>query len=314
MNTPRFSVTIPAYKHKFLKECIDSILSQTYMDFELIIVNDASPEDIGTVVSAYRDPRIRYYINEKNCGAINVVDNWNKCLEYAKGKYIICMGDDDKLMPNCLEEYSRLIVRYPDLDAFHGRVARINDDSKIIDIMPDWAEHESVYSLMRHRFLRRQQYIGDFCYRTEKLRALGGYFKLPMAWDSDDITSFMMSVPMGIANTNKVCFLYRVNAFTISNTGSNEIKLEAISQAETWLKDFIQKLSPKTFEEQEEYKMLPRLMRQSIDTERTILVYSSYQSSVFNIFKWLKSKKKFKLTNKHIIKALLQYINNKNNR
>ena len=133
MNTPRFSVTIPAYKHKFLKECIDSILSQTYMDFELIIVNDASPEDIGTVVSAYRDPRIRYYINEKNCGAINVVDNWNKCLEYAKGKYIICMGDDDKLMPNCLEEYSRLIVRYPDLDAFHGRVARITDDSKIID-------------------------------------------------------------------------------------------------------------------------------------------------------------------------------------
>ena len=98
-----FSITIPAYKAKYLNECIDSILAQTYKDFELVIVNDASPEDLDSIVNQYIDSRIRYYVNEKNCGAINVVDNWNKCLEYAKGEFIICMGDDDKLMPNCLE-------------------------------------------------------------------------------------------------------------------------------------------------------------------------------------------------------------------
>ena len=49
----KFSIAIPAFKAKYLKECIDSILAQTYKDFELIIVNDASPEDIDSVVKPY---------------------------------------------------------------------------------------------------------------------------------------------------------------------------------------------------------------------------------------------------------------------
>ena len=81
----RFSVTIPAYKGKYLRECIDSVLAQTFTDFELVIVNDASPEDLGAIVNSYHDERVRYYVNETNCGAVDVVDNWNKCLEYATG-------------------------------------------------------------------------------------------------------------------------------------------------------------------------------------------------------------------------------------
>ena len=81
----KFSVTIPAYKVKYLKEAIDSVLAQTFHDFELIIVNDASPYDIDSVLSQYNDPRIIYKKNESNCGAKNVVDNWNICLSYATG-------------------------------------------------------------------------------------------------------------------------------------------------------------------------------------------------------------------------------------
>ena len=68
----KFSITIPAYKQKFLAEAIDSCLTQTYKDFELIIVNDHSPENLDAVVSQYDNPRIRYYVNEKNCGAVEV--------------------------------------------------------------------------------------------------------------------------------------------------------------------------------------------------------------------------------------------------
>lgn len=310
----KFSITIPAYKAKYLKECIDSIIAQTYKDFELIIVNDASPEGLDSIVKQYTDARIRYYVNEKNCGAINVVDNWNKCLEYAKGEFIICMGDDDKLMPNCLEEYVKLIDKYPELDAFHARVIRIDDNSEIIDILEDRAEHETIYSFMRHRFNRRQQYIGDFCFRTSKLRSMGGYYKLPMAWDSDDITTFMMTVPFGIANTNKASFMYRVNPFTISNTGNNFIKLKAINQANKWLESFMKKLSPVSLEDIEEYKLLNKLAKKSIDIEKTIIIYSSYQSSIFNVFTWIRHKKDYGLTYKHIIKAMINYFNNKNNR
>ena len=109
----KFSVLIPAYKRKYLKEAIDSILLQTYCHFELIIVDDASPEDIKSVIAEYHDDRIRYFRNEKNCGAINVVDNWNICLAYTQGDYVICMGDDDRMLPCCLEEYCNLIEKYP---------------------------------------------------------------------------------------------------------------------------------------------------------------------------------------------------------
>ena len=81
----KFSVTVPAYKAQFLAECIDSILAQTYKNFELIIVNDASPQDLDSIVSKYDHPRISYYKNKVGFGAEHVVGNWNNCFEYATG-------------------------------------------------------------------------------------------------------------------------------------------------------------------------------------------------------------------------------------
>lgn len=83
----KFSITVPAYKAQFLSECIDSILAQTYKNFELIIVNDASPQDLDSIVSQYDDPRIRYYKNKVGFGAEHVVGNWNKRLECTKNEY-----------------------------------------------------------------------------------------------------------------------------------------------------------------------------------------------------------------------------------
>lgn len=95
----KFSITIPTYKSRYLKEAIESVVSQTYTDWELIIVDDCSPEDLPSIVQPFlTDSRIRFYRNEKNCGAVNVVDNWNICLGYCTGDYVICMGDDDRLL------------------------------------------------------------------------------------------------------------------------------------------------------------------------------------------------------------------------
>lgn len=59
---PKFSIIVPCYKEIFLKECIESILSQTYQDFELILVNDASPYNIKQIVEQFKDDRISYYV------------------------------------------------------------------------------------------------------------------------------------------------------------------------------------------------------------------------------------------------------------
>ncbi len=70
-NQPRFSIGLPVYNgEKFIKEAIDSILAQTFEDFELIISDNASTDKTGEICRAYaaKDQRIRYYRNEKNIG------------------------------------------------------------------------------------------------------------------------------------------------------------------------------------------------------------------------------------------------------
>ena len=234
----KFSITIPAFKAAYLKECIDSILVQTYKDFELIIVNDASPEDLTSIVKSFDDPRIRYYINEKNCGAINVVDNWNKCLSYATGEYIICMGDDDKLLPNCLEEYVKLINKYPNLGVYHAWTEIIDENSCVIQMQEARPLHEGVYSMMWERWRGRLQYIGDFLFDRKLLVSNGGFYKLPLAWGADDISVYIAAQNKGIANMQVPGFQYRVNSNTITSTGNALIKMEAIRLEEQWYKFF----------------------------------------------------------------------------
>lgn len=219
----KFSVTVPAYKALFLGECIDSILAQTYKNFEVIIVNDASPQDLDSIVNRYDDPRIRYYKNQVGFGAEHVVGNWNKCLEYATGDYVICMGDDDKLIPNCLEEYAKLINMFPNLNVYHGMTEIIDENSQISSMQEPRPLWESAYSMLWWRWRGRSQYIGDWLFKTNALKEQGGFFDTKFAWGADDVSAFLASIKGGVANTYIPVFQYRVSNLTISKNTSNTL-------------------------------------------------------------------------------------------
>ena len=244
----KFSVTIPAYKSQYLKEAIESVVSQTYSDWELIIVDDCSPEDLKVIVEPYlTDKRISYYRNEKNCGAVNVVDNWNICLNYCTGDYVICMGDDDRLLPCCLEEYTKLIEKYPDLNVYHARTEIIDEKDQVTNMQEPRPEWESVLSMLWNRWdHRNKQFIGDFCYRTAYLKAAGGYYKMPLAWGSDDITAVLAAKEQGIANTQTFCFQYRENSQTISSSSANAgVKIAARLDQYQWYLSFLDEMAHK---------------------------------------------------------------------
>ncbi len=98
---PAVSICIPAYNsEKYIGKTIQSALSQTYQDFELVIVDDSSTDRTLNTIMEYKDPRIRLIENEKNLGPEK---NWNKVLAEAKGKYIKLLHHDDLLYTSCLE-------------------------------------------------------------------------------------------------------------------------------------------------------------------------------------------------------------------
>lgn len=258
-NNIKFSVTIPAYKDKYLKETIDSVLAQTYQNYEIVIVNDASPYDLDSIVSQYNDPRIRYFKNEKNCGAKDVVDNWNICLSHATGEYLICMGDDDKLTPRCLQDFSDLIEKYPKLDLFHARSEIIDDDSNLVSVLEERPEWESVYSLM---YNPRNTHLGDWLFKTETLRKNGGFYKLPYGWQSDDISAFIAAEKHGVANTKDVGFQYRGNALSISHDLTCiEDKIEAVRFSVKWRLAFV---ADKHLDNSEDPKLIELIRRDAI--------------------------------------------------
>lgn len=98
MINPKISVVMAAYnEEKFLKESIESILNQTFKDFELIIINDCSTDNSLEIMKSYNDKRIRIIDNQKNVGFLK---SRNKALKIARGKYIAILDGDDISLPN----------------------------------------------------------------------------------------------------------------------------------------------------------------------------------------------------------------------
>jgi glycosyltransferase involved in cell wall biosynthesis len=249
----RFSVTIPAYKSQFLQEAIESVVSQTYSDWELIIVDDCSPENLHAKVEPFlNDERISYYRNEKNCGAVNVVDNWNICLSHCIGDYVICIGDDDRLLPCCLEDLSKTIKKYPDLNVYHLQTEIIDENGEVTETLEERPEKEDALAMINRKWTGGKQFIGDFCYSRKHLVSMGGYYTLPYAWGSDDITAFRAALPpLGIANTSKVGFQYRENTYSITRAQNEREKGETIFKVRSWYQEALKELqSQKIYSEE----------------------------------------------------------------
>lgn len=107
----KVTVCIPTYNHaRYLAAAIESVLAQTFGDFELIVVDNASTDNTRDLMLGYlaRDPRVRYFCNPRNLG---MVGNWNKCLEYATGEYVKVLCSDDALEPECLERAVAILDR-----------------------------------------------------------------------------------------------------------------------------------------------------------------------------------------------------------
>lgn len=118
MNSPTITVLMPVYNgEKYLHWAIESILNQTYADFEFLIINDGSTDHSEEIILSYDDKRIRYIKNEVN---LKLIKTLNKGIDLAKGQYIARMDCDDVAVLDRLEKQIRIFKENPELDFVSG--------------------------------------------------------------------------------------------------------------------------------------------------------------------------------------------------
>lgn len=104
---PTVTVAIPTYRGAaYLSEAIGSVLRQSFTDFELVVIDDNSPDNTQEIVAAFKDPRLIYLRNPANLGPQG---NWNRCLEVARGKYFKLLPHDDLLQTDCLKRQVQVL-------------------------------------------------------------------------------------------------------------------------------------------------------------------------------------------------------------
>lgn len=112
--SPVVSILMPVYKTApYLREAMDSILSQTYSNYELIVLNDCSPDESDDILDTYTDLRIVRYKGEKNVGLSNIL---NVGIGLARGKYIARMDSDDLSLPDRLQIQVDYLETHPEID------------------------------------------------------------------------------------------------------------------------------------------------------------------------------------------------------
>ena len=126
INRPLVTVAIPMYNNgRFIDETINSVLRQTFTDFELLIYDDNSTDDSYEKAASYNDSRIKLFRNPENLGPEG---NWNKAISNVTGKYVKLVCGDDLLFPECLQKQVAVFE-----DPYNNGVSLVSSQRTIID-------------------------------------------------------------------------------------------------------------------------------------------------------------------------------------
>lgn len=137
---PKVSVLMPVYNaEKYLKRAIESILSQTFDDWELIIINDGSTDTSRQLIENFHDDRIFCIDNEKNIGLIKTL---NKGIKLCNGRYIARMDADDIALPNRLEKQVLFLDYHPDYIMCGTNAIVIDNDERPIGKIRNFANND----------------------------------------------------------------------------------------------------------------------------------------------------------------------------
>lgn len=134
------SIVMPNYNYaQFIRKALDSALEQTYENIEIIVVDDKSTDNSLEIIEEYvkKDPRVKSYPNAKNLG---VVASHNRCVELAKGEYVVVLSSDDYLHPDFVKESVAYLEKYPSAGMIATDIWYVDNDGTVTSPEPFYPE------------------------------------------------------------------------------------------------------------------------------------------------------------------------------
>ena len=211
---PKISVVIPLYNKGFIiSETLNSVLAQTFTDFEIVIVNDGSTDNSFEIVSQYSDDRIRLY-NQENKG---VSKTRNAGIEYSKSELIAFLDADDYWHPNHLEELYQLYIDFPNCGLYANRYFMKISEENTIKTTYIQAVYDNFRGILPDYFLASMQYrVGlTSAVAIPKKMVQGNFLFNPELNGQEDLELFTkIAIHKPVAITNKYTVEYN---FAIEN-------------------------------------------------------------------------------------------------
>ena len=206
--SPRVTVLMPVYNGAVhLREAIDSILNQTYRDFEFLIIDDGSQDNSVEVVQSYEDPRIRLIRNEANIGLPATL---NKGIRLARGEYIARMDGDDAALPERLERQVAFLDLHPEIGMVGAWLTLLHDH----DVWFCYPEHHDYLKCL----LLFRNYVGHptVTMRREVLLLHNIGYDETM-WHAEDYDLWIrLSFKTRLHNMPEILHRYRIHGGSVS--------------------------------------------------------------------------------------------------
>ena len=226
MRHPTVSFVVPCYNlAHLLKQCVDSILWQTYGDFELLIMDDCSPDNTGHIATSFHDKRVRHVRNAHNLGHLR---NYNKGIRLSSGKYVWLISADDYLRrPYVLERYVNLLNANPTVGYTFcpGVGVKSDHETGVLDYSV-YDKHDRIISgrVLLRRLLHYNLVVAASalvrrdCYNTLGMFPLDG----GMAWSGDWYLWCLFALLFDVGYFAEPMVCYREHDLSMTNILTTE--------------------------------------------------------------------------------------------
>lgn len=223
--TPTYSFVLPARNAgRYIRECIESILSQSYAEFDLLILENKSEDDTLSIIESFQDPRIKVFPSER---PLSIEENWTRVSNVAKNEFMTITGHDDVFDPDYLQRMDGLIRRYPEASLYQSHFRYIDGNGEETGKCTPMDEVQLPEIAVSNFISGKTDVIGTgFLMRSEDFEAAGGMPTYPNLLFADMEIWIELSRKSYLAVEPEELFSYRRHSAS-TTSGTPDVRLLA---------------------------------------------------------------------------------------